>query len=312
MATKKQKQDAIQEVFDGVWEYEFGGDDFTLPVKLAFVDAVIAASQARGLTADRDVVMAMCAEQIEWDLDELRAADAAQRKHKEGSQAARGTSAEIDALAVLRPQKSESNGRFGLTFSDAAAQTLAEAWPRLDPVSFGKKIFGGIKDLRIGNFGALSCLSGLEAATDATRIELRVTPDCDLAPLGKLQKLQTLVLQGKLDGYAPLGNLPKLTTLQIAANEKGLTELAAVPKLRVLELIVAETVRVSGLLALRSLNLLILLAGTRKLDADLVDTMAALAKRKVHLKLAAHEGWPSKLKLANMREVPGYVQINSP
>lgn len=310
MATKKQKSEAIQEVFDGVWEYEFDGADFTLPVQLAFVDAVIKAGEARGLTVDRNVVLAMCAEQIEWDLAELRAADAARRRHEQSTQAARGTSAEIDALAALRPAKGQYNGSFGLTFDDPAAQRLAEAWSRLDRAVFGKKIFGGIKDLRIENFGELSNLSGLEGATDATRLELKVTPACDLTPLGKLQKLQTLVLHGKVDGFAPLGNLPKLTSLNTGANEKGLAELAAIPKLRVLEFAVDATVRVSGLSALKSLSLLILLAGTRRLDADLADTMAALAKRKVSLKLAAHEGWPGELKLAKTREVPGYVQIN--
>jgi hypothetical protein len=300
MATKKRKPaepkpDPVRELVHELREYVFDDDDFTVPVQLALVEGTVREAASRGLDVERDAVIAICADVMGLDPDELRAEDTARLARFAAAKAAHGRKGEIDALAALRPKKDEYGGKDGLTFDDDAATMLAEAWPRLGGAEFGKKIFGGIKSLHLANFGPLGSLSGLDAAADVKTLTMKLTPGCDLSPVAKRAKLADLQLCGKVEGFAPLAALPKLISLATEANERGIEELAAVPKLRVLTLFVAKNVRVGGLLrlSLKSLNRLDLFAGERELDADLVDTVAALAKRKGKLRLCGGEAWTS-------------------
>ncbi|WAS94922.1 hypothetical protein [Nannocystis punicea] len=303
-ATKKPRIDPLREL---AWDVlcAFDAEDATPAVQLEFVDGFLATAADRGIAVDLDVALPYCAEVLGLEPGELRATYEGHSRQLAAVHRASGRAGEVDALVELCAKE----GRFGDTFQEAAARALADAWPRLG-AALGQRLFVGRKDLRLRRAGPFATLAGFEAARDVRWLELVVTPDCDLAPLAALTKLQNLHLSGKLAGYGVLARLARLTTLQIEADAAGLAELASLPTLRVLTLTVAEDVSLAGLLDLKQLGLLKLLAGSRRLDEVTAATIAALAKKKTRkLLLAQHEGWPLQLTLTK-RTSPGYVEIN--
>ncbi|MDC0676007.1 hypothetical protein [Nannocystis radixulma] len=303
-ATKKPKVDPLLEV---AWDVycAFDAEDATPAVQYEFVDGVLATAADRGIAVDLDAALPSCAQVLGLEPGELRATYEGHMRQLAAARRVSGQADELDALVEL----CATEGRFGDTFQEGAARALADAWPRLG-AALGKRLFAGRKDLRLGRAGPFATLAGLEAARDVRWLELVVSRDCDLAPLAALTRLETLCLRGKLAGYGVLARLPRLKTLEIEADAAGLAELASLPTLRVLKLLVAEDVSIAGLLDLKQLNYLKLLAGSRPLDEVTAATIAALARKKSRkLLLAEHEGWPLQLALTK-RTTPGYVEIN--
>ena len=302
--SKRPKVDPLREL---AWDVDcaFDAEDSTPAVQIEFVDGYLATAKDRGIVVDLDTALPYCAEVLGLEPSELRATWEGHARKLAAARGASGQAGELEALMAL----CAGEGRHGETFQDDAAQALCDAWPRLGP-ELGRRLFADSKDLRLRNAGPFATLAGFEAARDARWLELQVTPDCDLTPLAALTRLETLHLVGKLEGLGVLARLPKLTRLQTDANVTGLAELARLPVLRVLYLIVAEDVSIAGLVDLKQLNFLTLLAGSRPLDDVTAATIATLARKKSRLlRLAEHEGWTLQLALP-YRRTPGYVDIN--
>ncbi|PCC75689.1 hypothetical protein SAMN02745121_00229 [Nannocystis exedens] len=303
-ATKRPKIDPLREL---AWDVHgaFDAEDPTPAVQIDFVDGYLATAADRGIDVDLDAALPYCAEVLDLELGELRATYEAHARQLAAARGASGQAGEVDALIAL----CRGEGRHGQSFKDDAARALPPAWPRLGP-ELGRCLFAGRKHLWLRNAGPFATLAGFEAARDARSLELQVTPDCDLTPLASLTRLESLRLDGKLEGFGALARLPRLKSLQTEANAAGIAELASLPVLRVLSLIVAADVSIAGLVDLEQLNLLELQAGSRPLDDVTAATIATLARKKSRLlRLAEHEGWPLQLALP-YRRTPGYVDIN--
>ena len=301
---RRPRVDPLREL---AWDVDcsFDADDPTPAVQIEFVDGYLATAEDRGLVVDLDAALAYCAEVLGLDPGELRATWDGHARRLVAARGASGQAGELEALVALCADA----GRHGETLLDDAAQALRAAWPRLGP-ALGRRLFTDSRDLRLRNAGPFTTLAGFEAARDARWLELQVTADCDLTPLAALTRLETLHLVGKREGLGVLARLPRLKQLNTEANVTGLAELARLPTLRVLYLIVAEDVSIAGLVDLKRLNFLTLLAGSRPLDDVTADTIAALARKRSRvIRLAEHEGWPLQLALP-YRRCPGYVDIN--
>ena len=311
-AAKKPRQQE-SDLFSLVADFDaaFDAEDNSPGLLSDFVTNAIVDVKPYGFEPTRDEMISLVArvrglsaEELRGILDHTDRQDAAARQF--ATTAGKVSAPELAALRTLMVRE----GRFGATLDDRAAKQFATAWPRLAGEALGE-LFAGATDLRLTNVGPVASIEGLERAAKLTWLEIEVTPECDLQPLAKLSKLKTLKLFGKRENLGALALFRHTTALAVETTAQGLAELAKMPSLRVLELTVAPEVPLAGLLALPKLNLVTLLAGERPLDADLLETMAALAKKRKMVRLALHEKWPEALVERGIGKNVGWrVEIN--
>jgi hypothetical protein len=210
----KTKTDPIVELVADVFN-AFDAEEADDAMVAEFVQGCLDTARSRKLDADLATLMPRCARVLGMTEAAARAAYQSVKRGAASASEAGGTPDELAALAALRA----TPGRHGATFSESAAKVIAKAWPRLAGPAFGKAMFAGAKDLRLTNLGALTTLAGIEASRDVTWLEITVAPSCDLAPLASLTKLGTLVVTGRLAGYAPLARLARRRS-RLADREK--------------------------------------------------------------------------------------------
>ncbi|MBL8743581.1 MAG: hypothetical protein JNK04_20870 [Myxococcales bacterium] len=289
----KRQRDPLLEIANDCMS-AFDGEELAGAALTDFLRGCLETAKERGVEADLEALLPYAARASGLSEATLRAGFESERTLTKRARKATGSTEELAMLRELR----SATGRHGMTFSDAAAKTIAKAWPRLAGEALGKALFSGSTVLRLTNLGQLQTLEGLEVASKLTWLEIEVAPRCDLSPLAKLTKLGTLLLVGRTEGFHAISKLPKLTTLTVTTSEAGLAELAAFPILRVLRLTVDKKIPLAGLLDLAKLNLLELYAGERKLDDDAKSTITKLARKKGRtIHLSPREAWASELGL---------------